>query len=224
LNSGSKRGATIAGWLGALLVAGGLARADDRLLYYVVDDNVVFTNTPGPTARPVPGMEREARPTGAGLPATVYDPFIEAVAAELGLDPSLIKAVALVESGFDPSAVSPRGAQGLMQLMPSTARHYGVTDPFDPLQNLRAGATHLRELLDRYHGDLELALAAYNAGPSAVRRYGGVPAYPETREYIDRVQDRLSGGEQRRRVARVNPRPRPVRIERRADGTVMLKN
>jgi soluble lytic murein transglycosylase-like protein len=111
-------------------------------------------------------------------------------AEEASLDPALVAAVAAVESGFNPRAVSPAGAVGVMQLMPGTAAELGVSDPFDPAQNVRAGARYLRNLLDRF-GKLELALAAYNAGPGAVERYGGIPPYRETVEYVKKVLDRL---------------------------------
>lgn len=116
--------------------------------------------------------------------------LIRAAAEEASLDPALVAAVAAVESGFNPRAVSPAGAVGVMQLMPGTAAELGVSDPFDPAQNVRAGARYLRNLLDRF-GKLELALAAYNAGPGAVERYGGIPPYRETVEYVKKVLDRL---------------------------------
>ncbi len=138
------------------------------------------------------------------------------------MDASLIKAVALVESGFEPRAVSPKGARGIMQLMPATARRYGVTDPHDPYQSLRAGAFHLKDLLEEFGGDLTLALAAYNAGSGAVRRYGGIPAYRETREYVQRVERRLKG---RRRPAPVSAAARtPIRLETNPDGSILLSN
>ena len=103
------------------------------------------------------------------------------------LDPRFVQAVIAVESNFNPRAVSRKGAAGLMQLMPETARRYGIDDPFDPMQNVSAGTRHLRILLDRYAGDLELTLAAYNAGETAVERHGGVPPYPETQAYVKKV-------------------------------------
>lgn len=115
-----------------------------------------------------------------------FEAMIARAAAEADLDPALVRAVVAVESGFEPNAVSPAGAKGLMQLMDGTARQLGVADPFDPEQNLRGGTTFLRYLLDRY-GDERLALAAYNAGPGAVDRYGGIPPYAETQRYVREV-------------------------------------
>jgi soluble lytic murein transglycosylase-like protein len=113
-----------------------------------------------------------------------------AAARRHGLDPDLVLAVVAVESAFRPDAVSPKGAQGLMQLMPRTAASLGVQDALDPAQNLDGGARHLRFLVDLYGGDLRQALAAYNAGQGAVKRHGGVPPYRETREYVKKVLKR----------------------------------
>jgi len=114
----------------------------------------------------------------------------EEASRRYGLDPALVLAVVGVESGFRPAAVSPKGAQGLMQLMPRTAAALGVSDPLDPEQNLDAGVRHLEALLKLYNGDLTRALAAYNAGSGAVERHGGVPPYRETRAYVKRVLER----------------------------------
>ena len=113
------------------------------------------------------------------------------VARRHGLDPRLVLAVASVESGFRSDAVSPKGAQGLMQLMPATAASLGVVDPLDPETNLEGGTRYLAELIALYDGDLTKALAAYNAGPGAVKRHGGVPPYRETRAYLKKVLERL---------------------------------
>ena len=107
-----------------------------------------------------------------------------------GLDPDLVMAVVSVESGFHPEAVSPKGAQGLMQLMPRTAESLGVADAFDPEQNLDGGVRHLGQLLAQYNGDVERALAAYNAGEGAVHRHHGIPPYRETRAYVKKVLER----------------------------------
>ena len=116
--------------------------------------------------------------------------MVEAAARRHNLDPELVRAVVAVESGFRPDAVSPKGAQGLMQLMPGTARSLGVKDAFDPADNLDGGTRHLRALVTRYGGDLKRALAAYNAGEGAVARHGGVPPYPETVAYVRKVLQR----------------------------------
>ena len=128
-----------------------------------------------------------AAPTGtrAELEALAAD-----VARRHGLAPALVLAVASVESGFQPKAVSPKGAQGLMQLMPATAASLGVSDAFDPETNLEGGSRYLAELINLYGGDLTKALAAYNAGPGAVKRHGGVPPYQETRAYVKKVLER----------------------------------
>ncbi|HEX2252961.1 MAG TPA: lytic transglycosylase domain-containing protein [Thermoanaerobaculia bacterium] len=116
-----------------------------------------------------------------------YGRLIGAVADREGLDGLLVAAVVEAESNFSPAAVSPVGALGLMQVMPDTGAVYGAENLLDPAQNVRVGARYLRDLLDLYSGDLELALAAYNAGPGNVKRFGGVPPFRETRRYVERV-------------------------------------
>lgn len=124
--------------------------------------------------------------TGDGAVPADLQPLIGRAASANGLDPALVAAVTRAESGFRVDAGSPAGAQGLMQLMPSTAAGLGVTDIHDAAQNLGAGSRYLKQQIDRF-GDLRLALAAYNAGPGAVSRYGGVPPYAETQAYVDKV-------------------------------------
>jgi soluble lytic murein transglycosylase-like protein len=133
-------------------------------------------------------LDEVAAPAGGDL-----RDLAAAVARRHGLDPDLVMAVVSVESGFRPQAVSPKGAQGLMQLMPKTASSLGVADAFDPAQNLDGGTRHLGQLLTLYGGDLTRALAAYNAGEGAVHRHGGVPPYRETRAYVKRVLERYHG-------------------------------
>jgi soluble lytic murein transglycosylase-like protein len=120
--------------------------------------------------------------------AAAYSEMIDEAARRAEVSPALLRAVIAVESAFDPRAVSPKGAQGLMQLRPATARRYGVHRPFDPRDNLRGGASYIRDLLKRYGNDLELALAAYNAGEDAVERHGRtIPPFPETQAYVPAV-------------------------------------
>lgn len=119
--------------------------------------------------------------------ATEYEPLIEAYSARHQVRPDLVRAVIQAESAFNPLARSVKGAMGLMQLMPATARELGVRDPWDPAENIRGGIAYLRSLLDRYSNNEELALAAYNAGPGAVQKYGTVPPYRETRNYVAKI-------------------------------------
>jgi soluble lytic murein transglycosylase-like protein len=129
-------------------------------------------------------MPSSGAPTGG---ATSFGPQIDAAASSNGIDPALLKGLVEQESGFNPAARSGAGALGLTQLMPGTAASLGVTDPLDPVQSLQGGARYLRQQLDRFGGDERLALAAYNAGPGAVARYGGVPPYAETQGYVSNV-------------------------------------
>jgi len=129
------------------------------------------------------------RTTRPSTNAARYGDIIREHAGRHGLSPDLVTAVIQVESAFNPRALSPKGAMGLMQLMPSTATEYGVLHPFDPDENIGAGVAYLRRLMDRYDGRVELALAAYNAGPGAVDKYGEtVPPYQETRNYVRKIK------------------------------------
>ncbi|OGG00761.1 MAG: hypothetical protein A3F83_01910 [Candidatus Glassbacteria bacterium RIFCSPLOWO2_12_FULL_58_11] len=123
----------------------------------------------------------------------LYDDLIHQAAEHYGVEFGLIKAVIHAESAFDPKAVSVKGAQGLMQLMPQTARDLGVRDVFDPRENVFGGTRYLKDMLQRYNNDLHLSLAAYNAGPNKVDRRGGVPPFPETTSYIRRVLNLMGG-------------------------------
>jgi len=129
------------------------------------------------------GFRRRSRPE--------FDPFIYDAASKFDVSPDLIKAVISVESAFDEFAVSSKGAKGLMQLMPATARRFGVSNPFDPEQAIMGGTEYLRYLLTLFHGNIDLAVAGYNAGENAVLRYGGVPPYKETRNYVVKINSAL---------------------------------
>jgi soluble lytic murein transglycosylase-like protein len=139
-----------------------------------------------PGGADAPGSGQPAM-VAAPVPPAQIDALVEQNAATWQVDPALIKAVIANESGFNANATSKVGAQGLMQLMPETAAGLGVRDAYDPAQNVAGGARYLRGLLDRFHGDKRLAIAAYNAGPGAVEKYGDVPPYAETRNYVQNV-------------------------------------
>jgi len=182
----------------ACLAAPPRAAAD---IYSFTDDDGVthYTNMPDdprfallikspPEPHPEHGPAAAAARADWHQRAAAYSGMIDQAARTAAVHPALVRAVIAVESAFDPRAVSRAGAQGLMQLLPSTARRYGVGNPFDPEQNLRGGARYLSYLLKRYNNNLELALAAYNAGEDAVDRYGrNIPPYRETREYVPAV-------------------------------------
>src|SRR5438270_267417 len=131
--------------------------------------------------------------TSSATPAEV-DSAIELAAARHNVDPNLVRAVIKVESNFNPQAVSRKGAVGLMQLMPSTARGLSVTDPFDPQQNIDGGVRHLKQLLENFNGNVPLSLAAYNAGEGAVSRSNGIPQYRETQKYVRQITNLYWGG------------------------------
>jgi soluble lytic murein transglycosylase-like protein len=130
---------------------------------------------------PLPQLER-ASPSRRAIESLVWQ-----LAPQYGLDPNLVVAVIATESGFRADAVSPKGATGLMQLIPDTARRFGVENSYDPEQNLRGGMSYLRWLLSHFRGDIKFALAAYNAGERAVERYAGIPPYAETKDYVVKV-------------------------------------
>ena len=158
----------------------------------------------------------------SGFTQREIDAAIDKAAAHHNVDPNLVRALVKVESNFNPNAVSRKGAMGLMQLMPQTARQLNLKNPFDPQQNIDAGVRHLKQLLDNYGGDVRLSLAAYNAGSGAVARSRGVPNYAETRNYVRRITNIYSGnlgGSYFGGVSR-----EPVRVERDSRGVLYISN
>ena len=179
---------------GTLLLVARTAAAD--IFAYTDEQGVIhYTNVPNDGRYRVvlaAPQNEDVRPVpinpGVLQKAERYAPLIEEAARASSIEPALVRAVLVAESAGDPKALSPRGARGLMQLMPETAKHYGVRNVFDPQQNIRAGSQYLRDLSDRYRNDLQLVLAAYNAGPTAVDQHGGkIPPLKETLDYVPRV-------------------------------------
>jgi soluble lytic murein transglycosylase-like protein len=176
-----------------LVLTGVSAHAD---IYRYEDDEGIVHFTDAPTDRRFKVFMRDLKKdrllrtklhlAGSVNPAE-YEQIISACATKYGVNPSLIKAVIHAESGYNPNAVSRKGASGLMQLMPGTARSLKVNNSFDPKDNVEGGVKYLRFLLDTFRGDVSLAVAAYNAGLNKVARYGGIPPYNETRTYVNRV-------------------------------------
>src|SRR5208282_3680905 len=152
------------------------------------------------------------------------DAAIDQAAARHNVDPSLVRSVVKVESNFNPNAVSRKGAMGLMQLMPSTARSLNVANPFDPAQNVDAGVRHLRKLLDSYGGNVRLSLAAYNAGSGAVARSAGVPHFRETQDYVRRITNLYNGGSEPGPFSVGGPSHEPVHVQRDARGVLYISN
>jgi soluble lytic murein transglycosylase-like protein len=152
------------------------------------------------------------------------DAAIDQAAARHNVDPSLVRALIKVESNFNPNAVSRKGAMGLMQLMPQTARQLKVNNPFDPEQNVDAGVRHLKKLMESYGGDVRLTLAAYNAGQGAVARSAGVPHFAETRNYVKRITQLYYGGSDPGYRILGNPASDPVRVQRDARGVLTISN
>ena len=174
-----------------------VVRADPRTGKLV--RSVIVTGKPVAARK---AAEGEVRPRG-------INETVDAIAATQSLPPQLVHSVIQVESNYNPLAVSAKGAQGLMQLMPDTARRFGVANSFDPVDNIQGGTRYLRYLVDLYKGDYNLALAAYNAGEGAVDKYGAVPPYPETINYLAQV-----GREwQKNPVAAAAPAPAPAKTD-----------
>jgi len=153
--------------------------------------------------------------------ADEVDQSIVMAAARHNVDPNLVRAVIRVESNFNSNAVSRKGAMGLMQLMPKTARELRVKNPFDPEQNVDAGVRHLKYLLENYNGDVNLTLAAYNAGEGAVRRNRGVPRFAETQDYVRRITNIYYGGSG---FSQIGPSRDPVHVQRDARGVLYISN
>src|SRR3954463_5960178 len=183
-----------------------------------VETDIATTGTP---ADPASIRSSRARMTDAEV-----DAAIDAAAARHNVDPSLVRAVVKVESNFNPHAVSRKGAVGLMQLMPSTARQLKVADPYDPQQNIDGGVRHLKRLLENFNGNVPVALAAYNAGEGAVTRSNGIPQYKETQNYVKQITELYWNGtsDTGRRWFAPTYRSAPIKISKDAQGHMSFSN
>ena len=162
-------------------------------------------------------------PLRHGFTQKEIDDAINKAAERHAVDPNLVRALVKVESNFNPNAVSRKGAMGLMQLMPQTARQMKLTNPFNPEENIDAGVRHLKDLLDSYGGDVRLSLAAYNAGAGAVARSAGIPHYAETRNYVKRITQ-LYGGSMGNNYFLPSASREPVRVQRDVRGVLYISN
>jgi len=208
--------------LGGLLLGSFLpaaAKADQIVMFVDDHGHKSYVNADETSAR----VDWMIRSFDAGLSsASVHaskniDQLVEETASRFQLDPELIHAIIRVESGYDPKAVSSKGAMGLMQLVPATAQRFGVADPFDPKQNLAGGANYLKYLLGLFGGDLSLSLAAYNAGEHSVQRSGGIPAIAETQNYVRKVTNIYQPGDPSRKGKIIPKEPPKAPIIRYVD-------
>jgi soluble lytic murein transglycosylase len=177
-------------------------------IYKFIDSGgtVHFTNMPQGK-----GYEKISSSKGPS-PETDYEYIIREKSAKYEIEPSIIKALINAESGWNPKAVSNKGAIGLMQLMPSTASEMNINNPYDPEENIEGGTRYLRMMLNRFNGDLDLALAAYNAGPATVEKNRGIPAFTETKKFVKKV------------LSKSRDSIRPVYTSTHKDGTVLYTN
>jgi len=197
----------------------GTVRAES--IYYQVDKDGSIRLTNAPDEKGYHAFMSTGRSSDSEWVSTGrYSEQIRRASGRYGLDPSLVEAVIATESNFNPWAVSPKGARGLMQLMPGTARRFGVQNVHDASQNIEGGTQYLRYLLDLFGGDLVLTLAAYNAGEGVVQSLGRVPNYQETRQYVDRVLARYGRGNPSRAAKAGGPRTAPVRPKAKIYSTV----
>lgn len=219
---------------GLVLLPAGPALA---AIYYRIDEDGIARFTNAPTTSQHRLLQPGVLPPATRLTGANMSELIDALGAEYELDPALIRAVIQVESNFNRKAISRKGAQGLMQLMPATVWRFSVGDVYDPHENIGAGARYLRQLLDLFQGDLSLALAAYNAGENAVLRYKGVPPYAETRDYVTKVLSLYRRGQRERQTsgpietvaqvvaAQPSPPPPPPSIYKaEASDTILYSN
>lgn len=185
---------------------------------------VVYVNGDSPRRKDGSTISSTPPAQTANAPGDHLDQIVQQAAERHNLDPALVKAVISTESGWNPTAISRKGAVGLMQLIPETAERFGVGNAFDPVQNVEGGTSYLKALLDHYNGDLTKSLAAYNAGERAVDQSGGIPAYPETERYVQKVTDAYFRPSSGRDPSLWSKPKAPIRQEVDSNGRIIFTN
>lgn len=185
---------------------------------------VVYVNGDSPRRKDGSTISSTPPAQTANAPGDHLDQIVQQAAERHNLDPALVKAVISTESGWNPTAISRKGAVGLMQLIPETAERFGVGNAFDPVQNVEGGTSYLKQLLDHYNGDLTKTLAAYNAGERAVDQSGGIPAFPETERYVQKVTDAYFRPSSGRDPSLWSKPKAPIRQEVDSNGRIIFTN
>lgn len=185
---------------------------------------VVYVNGDSPRRKDGSTISSTPPAQTANAPGDHLDQIVQQAAERHNLDPALVKAVISTESGWNPTAISRKGAVGLMQLIPETAERFGVGNAFDPVQNVEGGTSYLKALLDHYNGDLTKSLAAYNAGERAVDQSGGIPAFPETERYVQKVTDAYFRPSSGRDPSLWSKPKAPIRQETDSNGRIIFTN
>lgn len=197
----------------------------EELYIFQEESSICITNIPSPGyIRKVGKPEKEIAWKSTPGKFQHLEDYIESIASQYSVSPSLIKAVIQVESAYNPSAVSPKGAKGLMQLLDTTASEFGVNNIFDPYENIKGGTKYLRYLLDIFDEDLSLALAAYNAGSETVLRYGGIPPYPETISYVKNIINLLESPGKIKKSVKAQTRKSSISVQMDSNGHILITN
>ncbi len=209
----------------AVILLSASAPSQAQIASYVDEHgNVIYVNGDSPKRKDGGTISSTPSAQTANAPGDHLDSIVQQAAERHNLDPALVKAVISTESGWNPTAISRKGAVGLMQLIPATAERFGVGNAFDPAQNVEGGTSYLKSLLDHYNGDLTKSLAAYNAGERAVDQSGGIPAYPETERYVQKVTDAYFRPNSGRDPSLWSKPKAPIRQEVDSKGRIIFTN